>query len=271
MAQFKTYIGIDYSGAATPQTRSATIQAYLATEQHSAIRVAAPGATKARSRNWNRAELAAWLREVLAGAPLTSDQVASELVVGNQPVIVGIDHAFGFPASFYNRYRIRNWDAFLDRFIKHWPTIEPESTVQQFRDGSKFCGQASEFRIADRWAAGAKSVFQFDVQGSVAKSTHAGLPFVRSLRRTFPEVHFWPFDGWQVPSGKSVVSETWPSLFRNRYQRESRSVDQQDAFATCRWLQEMDQRGALEAFFQPPLSIEDQCTAQLEGWILGVY
>ena len=28
----------------------------------------------------------------------------------------------------------------------------------------------------------AKSVFHFDVQGSVAKSTHAGLPWIKALR-----------------------------------------------------------------------------------------
>jgi hypothetical protein len=49
--------------------------------------------------------------------------------------------------------------------------------------------------------AGAKSVFHFDVPGSVAKSTHAGLPWLRYIRLHVPTVHFWPFDGWGCPDG----------------------------------------------------------------------
>jgi hypothetical protein len=35
--------------------------------------------------------------------------------------------------------------------------------------------------------AGAKSVFHFDVPGSVAKSTHAGLPWLKYLRQKMGE------------------------------------------------------------------------------------
>ena len=57
----------------------------------------------------------------------------------------------------------------------------------------------------------------FDVQGSVAKSTHAGLPWLRHLRRECKRsVHFWPFDGWGIPEGSSVVAEIYPSLWTRR-------------------------------------------------------
>ena len=82
-------------------------------------------------------------------------------------------------------------------------------------------------------------------------------------------VHFWPFDGWQVPKDKSVIAEVYPSIFRNRHPRENRTADQQDAYAITRWLTEMDERGALGLYFSPPLTDEERQVADLEGWILG--
>ena len=56
-------------------------------------------------------------------------------------------------------------------------------------------------RLSEIRARTAKSVFLFDVQGQVAKSTHAGLPWLLYLRRQLGDrVHFWPFDGWQIPT-----------------------------------------------------------------------
>jgi hypothetical protein len=53
------------------------------------------------------------------------------------------------------------------------------------------------------------------VQGSVAKSTHAGIPWLRFVRqRLGPCVHFWPFDGWNIPAGRSAIAEVYPSLWR---------------------------------------------------------
>ncbi len=48
----------------------------------------------------------------------------------------------------------------------------------------------------------AKSVFHFDVPGSVAESTQAALPWLRLIRRLRlgARVHFWPFDGWDFPA-----------------------------------------------------------------------
>jgi hypothetical protein len=48
-----------------------------------------------------------------------------------------------------------------------------------------------------------KVIVLFDVQGAVAKSTFAGLPWLRYLRQQC-KIHFWPFAGWDVPPGRSV-------------------------------------------------------------------
>ena len=68
-----------------------------------------------------------------------------------------------------------------------------ESTAR----GRARSGNARWRRLTDE-RAGAKSAFHFDVPGSVAKSTHAGLPWLRFIRQQVGgRVHFWPFDGWE--------------------------------------------------------------------------
>jgi hypothetical protein len=120
-------------------------------------------------------------------------------------------------------------------------------------------------------AGGAKSVFHFDVQVSVAKSTHAGIPWLRFLRqRLGARVHFWPFDGWEVPAGRSAIAEVYPSLWSRGFARDGRTGDQHDAFSTAAWLAIADRDRSLAAFLQPRLSPPDRTVAQVEGWILGV-
>jgi hypothetical protein len=126
-----------------------------------------------------------------------------------------------------------------------------------------------------RWTSSAKSVFLFDVQGSVAKSTRAGIPWLRYVRQqTGEKLHFWPFDGWDVPDGKLVVAEVYPSIFQNRYPFMTgaieRTPDQQDAYAVARWLEETTRRGFLCRYLSPPFSDEERRLAEREGWILDV-
>ena len=141
-------------------------------------------------------------------------------------------------------------------------------------------GQVGKARLRSgeaRWRrltevrAGAKSVFHFDVPGSVAMSTQAGLPWLRFLgqelgRRT----HFWPFDGWEVPSGRSAIVEVYPSLWSTLFPPQGGTADQRDAFAAAEWMRRADLDGSLPAFLRPPLNAPDLEIASIEGWILGV-
>lgn len=105
----------------------------------------------------------------------------------------------------------------------------------------------------------------------MAKSTHAGIPWLRRIKKAVgKQVHFWPFDGWQIPVSKSVIVEVYPSLVRNRYARSGRTADQQDAYAVARWLFEMDKNGFLPGYLDPPLTNQQRGIANLEGWIFGV-
>ena len=82
--------------------------------------------------------------------------------------------------------------------------------------------------------------------------------------------HFWPFDGWDVPQGRSVVAEVYPSLWRRGFAQENRNDDQHDAFSVPEWMRRSDHNGALLDFFAPALSAEEREAAQIEGWILGI-
>lgn len=115
-------------------------------------------------------------------------------------------------------------------------------------------------------------MFHFDVQGSVAKSTHSGIPWLLYLHRQLGDsVHFWPFDGWDIPAGRSAIVEAYPSMWRHAFTaREYMTSDQHDAYTVAAWLQRADHEGLLQAALHPRLDPADQAVTQVEGWILGV-
>ena len=257
---FDLHIGIDYSGRETPTSRSSALQVYAAFDSATPRRIPSTSATAARHKNWSRQEIATWL--------ITQARK-------NITYIAGIDHGFSFPMDYFQRYEILSWPEFLIDFCEHWPTDAEHTYVDCIRkrvggppDRS---GTATDLRLTEKWTSSAKSVFQFDVQGSVAKSTHAGIPWLRRIRDDVGDrVHFWPFDGWKIPAGKSVIAESYPSLFRRRFPKHERTADQHDAYSVCRWLTETDARGMLPHYFAPPLTDVERRLADCEGWILGV-
>jgi len=257
---FDLYIGIDYSGRQTPTKRTKHLQVYTAECGQEPQTVETPASKPKKRRYWNRKEIAEWL---------------VGLCHMGRPFLAGIDHAFSFPVSYLDRYGVLSWSVFLEDFCKHWPTHRTDATVQSLRTNNPRIGTSDQFRLTEKWSSSAKSVFLFDVKGSVAKSTHAGIPWLRYIRQQGEDkLHFWPFDGWDVPEGKSVLAEVYPSIFRNRYARMTgaieRTVDQQDAYAVAHWLEETTRRGFFGRYLNPPLTQEERRQAEREGWILGV-
>jgi hypothetical protein len=258
MPQFARYFGIDYSGAATPTSSLKGLRLYAATPTRSPAEVPPPPSPR---KYWTRRGLAEWLAANLRDGP---------------PTLVGIDHAFSFPLRYFERHHLpHDWPHFIDDFQRHWPTDRDDMYVDFIRDGLHGQGAA---RMGDaRWRrltelrCRAKSVFHFDVQGSVAKSTHSGLPWLRYLRQQLGRrVHFWPFDGWIPSPGVSVFAEIYPSLCSRSFPVEDRDPHQHDAYSVARWLRQSDVADALAAYFQPPLEPTERTQAQLEGWIFGL-
>ncbi|EEG79097.1 hypothetical protein [Dethiobacter alkaliphilus] len=253
--QFNKYIGIDYSGARSPQCRLSGLQVYLSKHSQLPQIVKTPSEPANQHWNWSRKEVAHWLIE----------QIKEDLV------IIGIDHSFSFPDSYFKRYGLQTWDEFLTDFCQHWPTHEPYY-VDDLRDNNPRTGNNTDLRLTESWTSSAKSVFHFDVQGQVAKSSHAGIPWLYHIRQQIGNrVHFWPYDGFEIPPLKSVIAEVYPSILKNRYLKEDRNPDQHDAYSISRWLNEADNKGILNNYFNPPLTDEEIEIVSREGWILGIY
>ena len=256
---FGRYVGIDYSGAQTAETSLPGLRMYLADRTSSPLEVQPPASPR---KYWTRRGLAHCLLELLSE---------------DTPTLIGIDHAFSFPLRYFEQHALPlDWTAFLDDFQRHWPTDEQYLYVDFVRDGlhgngAARWGKSTWRRLTEVRAGRAKSVFHFDVHGSVAKSTHSGLPWLRYLRSLLgPRLHFWPFDGWQIPAGRSAVAEVYPALWSKRFPREARDQHQHDAYSIATWLRNADMNGSLSAFTNPQLENEMRKTAEIEGWILGV-
>lgn len=253
---FDRYIGIDYSGAQTPSSSLPGLQMYIADRVSLPIEISPVGPRK----YWTRCEIAKRLVELLCEG---------------KPTLVGIDHGFSFPLRYFEKYNLPlDWGVFLEDFQRHWPTDGEHIYVDFVRDGvcgngAARTGRSTWRRIAEIRTRRAKSVFHFNVQGSVAKSTHSGLPWLRYIRsRT--DAHFWPFDGWQIPAGRSGVAEVYPALWSKSFRQESRNSHQHDAYSIAAWLRRADMDGSLAGFVDPDLEAKERKIAEIEGWILGV-
>lgn len=256
---FQRYIGIDYSGAQTPTSSLKGLRVYMADHDNFPEEVQPPPSQR---KYWTRRGIAEWLLEKLQE---------------DQSTIVGIDHGFSFPLRYFEYHHLPpDWPEFLDDFQLHWPTDGDNTYVDFVRDGLK--GNGAERTGNTRWrrlteerSGGAKSVFHFDVQGSVAKSTHSGIPWLRYLRQNLGDrIHFWPFDEWDIPCGKSAIVEVYPSLWSKGFAREDRTQDQHDAFSVAAWLRHADLDGKIATYFNPHLKPAERTVAQVEGWIFGI-
>jgi len=69
---------------------------------------------------------------------------------------------------------------------------------------------------------------------------------------------------------RSVIAEVYPALWSRTFPSAGRTADQQDAFATTKWMQRADTDGSLERFLHPDLESHVLKAAEIEGWILGV-
>ena len=256
---FARYVGIDYSGAETPNASLKGLRVYLADRASSPEEVTPPPSPR---RYWTRRGIAEWLV-----ARLSEDV----------PTLVGIDHGFSFPLRYFEVHHLEpDWPTFLEDFQRHWPTDEDNLYVDFVRDGlhgkgADRAGSTRWRRLTEERAGSAKSVFHFDVPGSVAKSTHAGIPWLLYLRRQLGEqLHFWPFDGWQIPVDRSAVVEVYPALWKHAFAADGRTADQHDAYSVAAWLRQADLDGQLAKFLNPDLTASQRTVAGVEGWILGV-
>lgn len=268
MDRFGQFIGIDYSGARGPNHPLTGLRVFCARKSDAPQQI--HPYTKAGAL-WSRALLAEWLCE--------------RLIQAKEPCLVGIDHAFSFPEIYFNQFKLAaDWDTFLDDFCSHWPSDREEMTVRELL--LKNCshsegriGQSRWRRLTEQRSKGAKSVFHFSVPGSVASSTHAGIPWLRWLRRhpaLQNKLHFWPFDGWLPKLHKHVLAEVYPSIWNKHFKNNQKTQDEHDAWTVCRALQIEFSATDSSRWFSPQswsnhrLSESELLVASFEGWILGL-
>lgn len=259
MTAFTRYIGIDYSGARTPTSSQKGLRVYMAAGPVAPTEVLPPPSLR---RYWTRRGIAEWLAARL---------------IENIPTLVGIDHGFSFPLRYFEAHHLApDWPTFLDDFQRHWPTDDDHIYVDFIRDGllgkgAFRAGNSRWRRLTEERAGSAKSVFHFDVPGSVAKSTHAGIPWLLYIRRLLGnQVHFWPFDGWQIPAGRSAIAEVYPALWKHNFPTNGRTADQHDAYSVAAWFRQTDLNDELVRLLNPTLTPSQRAVADVEGWILGV-
>jgi hypothetical protein len=258
MPQFSRYIGISYSGAQVPDISLPGLRVYEAAGGAEPVEVKPPP-----SPRWyfTRREIAEWLVATISQG---------------EPALVGIDHAFSFPWRYFKNYGLPadDWPGFLDDFVRHWPT-DREYVINVLAgmrgNGLARLGKPSWRRLTDERAGRTRSLFHFDGPASIARATHAGLPWLRFLRRELGErLHVWPIDGWEVPAGVSAIAEVPPDLWRRSFPSAGRTRAQHTAFTIAAWLSRADREGRLPTWLNAGVTAREADTAMIEGWILGV-
>ncbi len=134
-----------------------------------------------------------------------------------------------------------------------------------------------ERRLADRYASGAKPVWQLAGNGVVGGQVLMGLPAVWRLRtdpRLASVTSIWPFETGlrHDPRPAIVLAELYPSQVRPRL-LDGLPKDAAQVATVVEHLAALDRQGRLEPAFAGPPDIGDEDRAAIEreeAWILGL-
>lgn len=236
------------------------------------------------------------------------NQVVEEALSADKRLLAGFDFAFGYPAGTAERVTGKpDWKALWqaittdiqdgDDNANNRFEVAAKWNRDYFSDGARFWGRPQglkldhlaetrpavpsappmAFRVSERHAKGAKSVWQLAYAGSVGNQSLLGI----ARLSTFLDQHahrdriaVWPFEtGFSTEFKQSVVlAEIYPSLF----QVELNEGDVKDAAQVRRVAEEFarfDAAGVLGGLFDRPMALSDaEVGAALteEGWVLGI-
>jgi hypothetical protein len=159
------------------------------------------------------------------------------------------------------------------------PPKDALTTLQPKRVREHGPDDLPEFRLADKAAKGAHSIWKLYYNGSVGGQAIVGIPAVRRLKDARGEaVRVWPFEtGFKVLTEADlegvdvVVAEVYPSLLK-AVPAPGEVKDLAQVRELAEHFAKLDETGKLAAVFAAPKGLDEDALAMAEteeGWILG--
>ena len=298
MPLFDTHIVVDWSARSKPSPAKPTKDAIwwaAARTDGGGITVDEPAYVRTRHKALDR----------LAGL------IAGELDAGRR-VLVGFDFPFGYPAGVARQLTGQDsalalWDwlaarikdgednannryAVAEAINAAYPGLGPlwgrpstwdyPAIPVRASERSKRGAHPAECRVADRYATGAKTVWQLAYAGSVGSQMLLGLPALKRLIEhplIAGHAAIWPFQtGLRVPEAPAVIAEVYPSLLRGEVSaRKGRDeiLDSAQVRVNADAFARLDAQGGLAPLFTgaPFLKPDERELVETEeAWILGL-
>jgi hypothetical protein len=159
------------------------------------------------------------------------------------------------------------------------PPKDALTTLQPKRVREHGPDDLPEFRLADKAAKGAHSIWKLYYNGSVGGQAIVGIPAARRLKDARGEaVRVWPFEtGFKalteadLDGVEVVVAEVYPSLLKP-VPAPGEVKDLAQVRELAEHFAKLDEAGKLAAAFAPPKGLDEEALAVAEteeGWILG--
>lgn len=301
MTLFDAYLMVDWCASARPKKRNDSVWYCLLTRKSGATTV---------SRCHNPATRKRAIEEI--------GKILADCSERRVPILVGFDFPYGYPSGFADALGLSEkpvwravWDAITDRIedqednsnnrfetaaefnrevsggpfpFPFWgcPPNRQSTTLTSCKVHPFSTGTLPEYRLTDRRAKGAQSVWKLFGQGAVGSQALLGIPYVARLRVAsgFGAVsRVWPFETGVEPLACRdqrdwiiLHAEIFPSLLRSR-PGPGETRDEAQVRNLAEHFARLDEEGELGNLFDRPAGItdEDRCMAESEeGWILGI-
>ena len=294
MPLFDTHVMVDWSARSKPSPRKPTKDAiWWAVARGGAV----AGIEYVRTRH--------------AAVHGLVELIAAELSAGRR-VLAGFDFPFGYPAGVARhlagrtsaftlwawlaariedtRNNVNNRYAVATEINSSYAGVGPfwgrpaawhcPGVPTRASDRSCRGSHPEEKRVADKAAAGAKTVWQLFYNGSVGSQALLGMPALDCLRKApglSGHTAVWPFDsGLSVPDEPVVLAEVYPSLLKDVIAEragENEILDCAQVRVIAEVFASLDDRGALAPLFggSSALTAQERRVVETEeAWILGL-
>jgi hypothetical protein len=229
--------------------------------------------------------------------------------------LIGFDFPYGYPSGFAKALDLPGkpwravWDAITARIEDHADNsnnrFEVAAELNKQVSGRPFpfwgctpdrqnamltsckvyrssAASLPEYRLTDRRAKGAQSVWKLSYPGAVGSQALLGIPYLAKLRAA-PEFgavsRVWPFEtglqplAWRKERDWFILhAEIFPSLLRS-IPSPGEIKDEVQVRDLAKYFAELDEKGELRSLFDRPAGITDEeCSVveSEEGWILGI-